>query len=80
MINIGDRLRVNDCGPILFAEEHGREGQVKCSWMDPMGQWHVRAFASADLHRVDESGGVGGTGGSRWSNMLTRVSSFAALW
>ena len=78
MISIGDRLRLNACGPVLFAEEHGRERQVKCSWMDPMGQWHVAEFASAELHQVDDET-VGATG-SRWSHMLSRASRLVSLW
>ena len=85
MISIGDRLRLNACGPVLFAEEHGRETQVKCSWMDPMGQWHVAEFASADLRKLDldveaDTGAAVHPSGSRWSHMLTRVSSLVALW
>lgn len=57
MISIGDRLRLNACGPILRAEENGHEAHVKCSWMDPMGQWHVAEFASADLHKFEEANG-----------------------
>lgn len=81
MISIGDRLRLNDRGPVLFAEEHGFEAQVKCSWMDPMGQWHQGHFRSADLHKFEEvEAASGGSAGSRWSAMMNRLNSLVALW
>ena len=77
MISIGDRLRLNDRGPVLFAQEQGPDARVKCSWMDPMGQWHVGEFASADLHKLDDDEvEVPRRSGSRWSSLITRVSSF----
>lgn len=78
MIRIGDRLRASGCGPILFAEEHGASDHMKCSWMDPMGQWHTGVFASGDLVKIDEPALVQQRPG--WSHMLTRVSSFVGLW
>lgn len=78
MIRIGDRLRASGCGPVLFAEEHGASDQTRCSWMDPMGQWHVGTFASGDLVKIDEPPVVHQQ--SSWSHMLTRLSSFAGLW
>ncbi len=83
MINIGDRLRLNSVGPVLFAQEHGPDTQVKCCWMDPMGQWHEAEFASADLRKLDEDADAEATTrdrSTRWSHMMSRVSSLVTFW
>lgn len=53
---VGDRVRLNACGPMLFAQAAASNVHVTCTWMDEMGQRHSAEFPRDALLKVDGAG------------------------
>ena len=52
-LNIGDRVRSKDGGPILFVEGVFSNRRITCAWMDEMGQRHQGAFVLSSLEKLE---------------------------